>query len=92
MSDVKSFVDSAAPRSIEAWESRITSWAATEVVMTPNAKQRAGVLTALITVCEHCKEMRNFQSVVEIVRGLQSPPIARLTKTWEELPSKVSSF
>jgi len=77
---------------ISEWSQRISNWVATEIVMTPNSKQRVSVLSALITVAEHSRQLRNYHAIVEIMNGLTSGPITRLARTWSSLPSKVSAM
>ncbi len=43
-----------------------------EVVMTPNLRQRAAVLTRFINTAERLRKIGNYQGVMEIVAALQN--------------------
>ena len=63
-------------------------WAATEIVFTPNLKQRVSVVKRMIHIAEKCLELNNFYSAMAIIAGLHQSSITRLRKTWKTLPSK----
>lgn len=68
----------------------IAYWVATEIVMTPNMKQRVSVLTRFIAIAEICYEFRNWNTLMELMVGLNLGCITRLKKTWEALPKHAS--
>eukprot|EP01102_Stenamoeba_stenopodia_P020851 TRINITY_DN826_c0_g8_i3.p1 TRINITY_DN826_c0_g8~~TRINITY_DN826_c0_g8_i3.p1 ORF type:complete len:865 (+),score=193.10 TRINITY_DN826_c0_g8_i3:912-3506(+) len=86
-SDGGSLVSSA----IEAMIGRfnyVSEWVSTEVVMTPNIKQRVAVLKRFITIANKCLELNNFNTLLEITAGLNNADVQRLKSTWRLLPSK----
>ncbi|XP_063734710.1 ral guanine nucleotide dissociation stimulator-like 2 isoform X2 [Eleginops maclovinus] len=48
------------------------------------SQQRARLLEKWISVAEECRARKNFSSLYAIVSALQSNPIHRLRKTWQE--------
>lgn len=67
---------------------QVSTWIATEIVSTENAKQRVIVLKTAIKLANACKEKENFNSLMEILAGLNMATVQRLKKTWSSLPSK----
>jgi len=64
---------------------KITAWVTAEIVCTDKKSTRAKVIRKLIRTARHCYELKNYNSVMEIISGLESPPISRLKRTWEEV-------
>lgn len=50
--------------------------------------ERAQMIKKFIQTAEHCLELRNYNTLMEIVSGLSSAPIGRLKQTWEGVPAK----
>ncbi|KAM4580049.1 ral guanine nucleotide dissociation stimulator-like 2 isoform 2-T2 [Odontesthes bonariensis] len=48
------------------------------------SQQRARLLEKWISVAEECRARKNFSSLYAIVSGLQSNPIHRLRRTWQD--------
>lgn len=71
----------------------ISYWVATEIVLTPNLKQRISILAKFIDIAEICHQLRNWNTLMELMVGLNLGCITRLKKTWEGLPrTAVSTF
>jgi son of sevenless-like protein len=66
----------------------MTAWVASEIVSAPILKQRVAVITFFIRVCEACKELNNFNTLMEILSGLDMTAIVRLKNTWESIPKR----
>jgi len=64
------------------------SWVATEVCMAGNMRTRVAVIKYFVTVARYCASWNNYNTVFEIVSGLNLPSVYRLKKSWEALPSK----
>lgn len=60
----------------------ISNWVASEILKKKSVKDRAVILNRFIIIAEESRAMRNFNSVMAILSGLQSTPIYRLQKTW----------
>lgn len=61
----------------------VSQWAATEVVMAQSSRQRVVVIEKLIQLAQKCAELRNYNSLMEIVAGLNRGSVQRLKKAWE---------
>eukprot|EP00029_Vermamoeba_vermiformis_P013366 TRINITY_DN8278_c0_g1_i1.p1 TRINITY_DN8278_c0_g1~~TRINITY_DN8278_c0_g1_i1.p1 ORF type:complete len:867 (-),score=72.67 TRINITY_DN8278_c0_g1_i1:62-2662(-) len=70
------------------WFNKMTAWVASEIVSAPILKQRVAVITFFIRVCEACKELNNFNTLMEILSGLDMTAVVRLKTTWESIPKK----
>lgn len=71
----------------------VSYWVATEIVLTPNMKQRVSVLSRFIDIAQICYEFRNWNTLMEIMVGLNLGCVTRLKKTWEALPKHaISTF
>eukprot|EP01112_Ceratiomyxa_fruticulosa_P003017 TRINITY_DN13423_c0_g1_i2.p1 TRINITY_DN13423_c0_g1~~TRINITY_DN13423_c0_g1_i2.p1 ORF type:complete len:698 (+),score=159.41 TRINITY_DN13423_c0_g1_i2:79-2172(+) len=66
----------------------VSTWVATEIVKAEILKDRATILTKFIAIAEKCREIGNFNAIMEILAGLQNSAIYRLKKTWEKVNSK----
>ncbi|KYQ92815.1 Ras guanine nucleotide exchange factor [Tieghemostelium lacteum] len=66
---------------------RIANWVATEIVTTPHPKKRVEVLKRMISIAEYCKKFNNYNSLMEIISGLNNSSVSRLKETWKNLPS-----
>uniref|UniRef100_A0A096LQ52 Ral guanine nucleotide dissociation stimulator-like 2 n=1 Tax=Poecilia formosa TaxID=48698 RepID=A0A096LQ52_POEFO len=52
------------------------------------SQQRARLLEKWISVAEECRARKNFSSLYAVVSALQSNPIHRLRRTWQETDSR----
>jgi len=59
------------------------SWVATEIVRPDTAKERGRSIARLLQVAEACKEIGNFNGVMEILSGLGNSGIFRLKASWD---------
>ncbi|KAJ5066860.1 guanine nucleotide exchange factor [Anaeramoeba ignava] len=64
-------------------------WAATEILKCEKLRDRVQTITYFIKVEKKCREFHNFNTVQEIIAGLEVSPIYRLKKTWESVPEKI---
>eukprot|EP00026_Physarum_polycephalum_P002611 Phypoly_transcript_02618.p2 GENE.Phypoly_transcript_02618~~Phypoly_transcript_02618.p2 ORF type:complete len:345 (+),score=40.90 Phypoly_transcript_02618:1614-2648(+) len=63
----------------------VCQWASTEVVMAHTPKQRVLVTEKLISLAQKCFELRNYNSLFEIMAGLHRPSVRRMKSTWEAI-------
>ncbi|KAH3761676.1 pyrroline-5-carboxylate reductase, mitochondrial [Pelomyxa schiedti] len=70
----------------------ITYWVASEVVLTPNLRQRICVLHRIIQIAQACMSVSNFNSAIAICIGLQLFAVTRLKKTWQGITQQESQF
>ncbi|KIK01927.1 hypothetical protein K443DRAFT_678064 [Laccaria amethystina LaAM-08-1] len=64
---------------------RIACWVADAVLSKEDARKRAQVVKHLISVADRCRTLNNFSSMIAITSGLNTPPIRRLKRTWEQV-------
>lgn len=66
----------------------IQYWVVTEVVLTQSLSKRVSLLRKFIKLAAYCKEYQNLNAFFAVVMGLANMACARLTQTWDKLPSK----
>ncbi|VDB85607.1 unnamed protein product [Peniophora sp. CBMAI 1063] len=71
---------------------KITHWVADAVLKPETAHERAFIITHFIRVADRCRELNNFNSMIAIVSGLSSPPVRRLSRTWDQIIPKHTSM
>jgi son of sevenless-like protein len=64
---------------------RIADWVAESVLSKEDSKKRAATVKHLILVADRCRTLNNFSTMIAIVSGLNTPPIRRLKRTWEQV-------
>lgn len=64
---------------------QVGMWVATEILSVKDLKERAKVIQKFIKCAIKCERIRNFNTMIDIVSGLNSNPIHRLTKSWEQV-------
>ncbi|KAH7885094.1 ras guanine nucleotide exchange factor domain-containing protein [Phlebopus sp. FC_14] len=67
---------------------RIANWVADTVLSYEDSRKRAAMLKQFISVADRCRSLHNYSSMVAIVSGLNSPPIRRLKRSWEQVNSR----
>eukprot|EP01103_Thecamoeba_quadrilineata_P013977 TRINITY_DN4029_c0_g1_i2.p1 TRINITY_DN4029_c0_g1~~TRINITY_DN4029_c0_g1_i2.p1 ORF type:complete len:920 (-),score=181.35 TRINITY_DN4029_c0_g1_i2:173-2932(-) len=58
-------------------------WVGTEIVHCNNLKSRKNLVQFFISIADKCRQLKNYNAVMEIVSGLQISPVHRLKRTWE---------
>eukprot|EP01104_Vermistella_antarctica_P005891 TRINITY_DN16638_c0_g1_i1.p1 TRINITY_DN16638_c0_g1~~TRINITY_DN16638_c0_g1_i1.p1 ORF type:complete len:497 (-),score=131.35 TRINITY_DN16638_c0_g1_i1:148-1638(-) len=69
----------------------VSFWVATEVVLCSDIKKRIAMLKKFIALAERCLELGNYNTVMEILGGINNVSVQRLKKTWEALPEKYAT-
>ncbi|KAF8967114.1 ras guanine nucleotide exchange factor domain-containing protein [Flammula alnicola] len=64
---------------------RIACWVAEAVLSKEDSRKRAAVVRYLISVADRCRGLNNFSTMIAITSGLNTPPIRRLKRTWEQV-------
>ncbi|KAI0061642.1 ras GEF [Artomyces pyxidatus] len=67
---------------------KIAHWVADTVLSKEDSRKRALIVKQFISVADRCRDIHNFSSMIAIVSGLNSPPIRRLKRTWEQINQK----
>ena len=71
------------------WERHVRRWLMAEVTTPEQPRDRADVITALITVAAHAHEvLNNFEVAATIYSTLMAPGVLRLKKSWSGVPSR----
>jgi len=67
----------------------VSSWVATEIINTPNEKNRIVVLNNFITLCFKLMEYKNYNGFLNIYFGLKKDQVTSLKRTWNGISSKL---
>lgn len=67
---------------------RITGWVAEAILMQEDSKKRALWVRQFIAIADRCRHLQNFSTMTAIVSGLNSAPVYRLRRTWDQVNQK----
>jgi hypothetical protein len=67
---------------------KVSYWVATRIVRESDLKRRCSILKRFIIMAERCAELNNFNTLMEVLAGLNLYPIQRLKQTWALLSDK----
>ncbi|KAI0754910.1 ras GEF [Daedaleopsis nitida] len=70
---------------------RIANWVAESVLAREDSQKRARVVKHFINVADRCRVLQNFSTMTAVISGLNTPPIRRLKRTWEQVNAKFMS-
>ncbi|KNZ81298.1 Cell division control protein 25 [Termitomyces sp. J132] len=68
---------------------RIADWVADCVLSKEDSRKRASTVKHLISVADRCRTLNNFSSMIAITSGLNTPPIRRLKRTWDQVNQRI---
>ncbi|KAF9488025.1 ras GEF [Pleurotus eryngii] len=68
---------------------RIADWVADSILSKEDSRRRAAAVKHFISVADRCRTLHNFSTMVAITSGLNTPPIRRLKRTWEQVNQKL---
>ncbi|ODQ77321.1 hypothetical protein BABINDRAFT_163581 [Babjeviella inositovora NRRL Y-12698] len=69
------------------------NWVISEVLLCKDPSFRCDIISRFIHVAQHCKEMQNFNSLVQIILALTNAQISGLKETWRVLdPGDILMF
>ncbi|KAJ3558904.1 hypothetical protein NM688_g656 [Phlebia brevispora] len=77
--------------SIIQLSNRIANWVAESVLSKEDSRKRAAVVKHFINVADRCRLLQNFSTMVAITSGLNTPPIRRLKRTWEQVNQRFTA-
>jgi hypothetical protein len=66
----------------------VSSWVCTKILKQEDMEQRAGLIKKFIEIAEKSAEMKNFNTLMEILAALNCHPVERLKQTWERVPAR----
>lgn len=70
---------------------RVANWVAYAILCKDEPRRRASIMKHFITVADRCKHIQNFSTMLAIVSGLNSSPIRRLKRSWEQVSTRYMS-
>ncbi|KAG6372794.1 ras GEF [Boletus reticuloceps] len=70
---------------------RITHWVTYSILCKDEPRRRAAVMKQFVLIADRCRAIQNFSTMMAIVTGLNSSPIHRLKRSWEQVSSKFMS-
>ncbi|KAI8986090.1 ras GEF [Trametes punicea] len=70
---------------------RIANWVAESVLAREDSQKRARVVKHFINLADRCRTMQNYSTMTAVISGLNTPPIRRLKRTWEQVNAKIMS-
>lgn len=63
-------------------------WVISEICREPNTFRRMKIIKKFIKIADCCRQLKNFNSLFNIISGLSHNAVSRLKITWEKLPLK----
>ena len=75
-----------------AHTNRLSIWVASTILREKTIIKRRKVMNQMILLCQYLFNLRNYHSVMGVLAGLASSPVARLKFTKRELPAKTTKI
>lgn len=82
---------SAHPSSVEIMIERfnvVSGWVASSIVTQSDFRRRSSLLKKFIIIAQKCRSIGNYNTLMEVMAGLNNGAVRRLKNTWASLPSK----
>jgi uncharacterized small protein (DUF1192 family) len=73
------------------WFNRVSFWVAHEVLAQPTPKLRARQIKYFVATARHLRAINNFNTLMEIVSGLNNSAVQRLRLSWQAIGSRTRS-
>ncbi|KAI1811124.1 ras GEF [Poronia punctata] len=70
---------------------QMTNWVAEMILSQMDVKKRVGVIKHYVSVADKCRALNNFSTLTSIISALGTAPIARLKRTWDQVPARTNS-
>ncbi|KAG8165674.1 hypothetical protein KVR01_004226 [Diaporthe batatas] len=67
---------------------QMTNWVAEMILAQSDVKKRVVVIKHFVSVADKCRQLNNFSTITSIISALGTAPIARLKRTWDQVPQK----
>lgn len=71
---------------------QMTGWVTHSILSPQEPRKRVSYIKHWLAIAEKCRQLGNFSSVVAIMAGLNSAPVYRLKRTWEQAPSRTHTI
>ncbi|KIM23625.1 hypothetical protein M408DRAFT_252373 [Serendipita vermifera MAFF 305830] len=75
-------------KSILTVASKLADWVAKSILSKHDTTKRAATIKYFINVAERCRYLHNYSSMAALIAGLNSPPVRRLERTWENVSAR----
>ncbi|KAL2753844.1 hypothetical protein ACRALDRAFT_1064946 [Sodiomyces alcalophilus JCM 7366] len=70
---------------------QMTNWVAEMILSQMDVRKRVVVIKHFVSVADKCRSLNNFSTLTSIISALGTAPIARLKRTWDQVPQKTQS-
>ncbi|KAI2626682.1 ras GEF [Hypoxylon sp. NC1633] len=67
---------------------QMTNWVAEMILAQMDVKKRVIVIKHFVSVADKCRTLNNFSTLTSIISALGTAPIARLKRTWDQVPAR----
>lgn len=67
---------------------QMTNWVAEMILAQTDLKKRVVVIKHFVAVADKCRGLNNFSTLTSIISALGTAPIARLKRTWDQVPQR----
>ncbi|KAK1774644.1 ras guanine nucleotide exchange factor domain-containing protein [Copromyces sp. CBS 386.78] len=68
---------------------QMTNWVAEMILAQTDVRKRVVVIKHFVAVADKCRGLNNFSTLTSIISALGTAPIARLKRTWDQIPQRV---
>ncbi|KAK3302508.1 ras guanine nucleotide exchange factor domain-containing protein [Chaetomium strumarium] len=70
---------------------QMTNWVAEMILSQTDVRKRVVVIKHFVSVADKCRTLNNFSTLTSIISALGTAPIARLKRTWDQVPQRVQA-
>ncbi|KAI1267237.1 ras GEF [Xylariaceae sp. FL1019] len=70
---------------------QMTNWVAEMILAQMDVKKRVVVIKHFVSVADKCRGVNNFSTLTSIISALGTAPIARLKRTWDQVPARTQT-
>lgn len=70
---------------------QMTNWVAEMILAQMDVKKRVVVIKHFVSVADRCRALNNFSTLTSIISALGTAPIARLKRTWDQVPQRTQA-
>ncbi|KAI1144580.1 ras GEF [Hypoxylon sp. FL0543] len=70
---------------------QMTNWVAEMILAQMDVKKRVIVIKHFVSVADKCRSLNNFSTLTSIISALGTAPIARLKRTWDQVPARTQT-
>ncbi|KAF4584277.1 Ras guanine nucleotide exchange factor [Ophiocordyceps camponoti-floridani] len=70
---------------------QMTNWVAEMILAQMDVKKRVVVIKHFVAVADKCRGLNNFSTLTSVISALGTAPIARLKRTWDQVPQRTQA-